>query len=212
MPGSDIQSIYDFGFSSKYGQYALRADNNNRVVALINGGAAQTRVQPAFYISNWFGPRNPRYVFLNGTKLTPNTDYVVDSVNYPTFGSYLTLQLNKILTDADQTLFIDDDDSTGFMGSATAMKSLTISATASDKIVIKNFSDTVFGAASSGQWYMELGLKGWTTPTGTPSYDSSFGEIKTFASCSWLDWMCASTSVTSRLPLRSQTCASVSVS
>jgi hypothetical protein len=180
MPGSDIQSIYDFGFSSKYGQYALRADNNNRVVALINGGAAQTRVQPAFYISNWFGPRNPRYVFLNGTKLAPNTDYVVDSVNYPVFGSYLTLQLNKILTDADQTLFIDDDDSTGFMGNATAMKSLTISATASDKIVVKNFSDTVFGSASSGQWYMELGLKGWLTPTGTPSYDSSFGEIKTW--------------------------------
>jgi len=176
MAGSDIQSIYDFGFSSRYGHYALRADNNNRVVALINGGAAQTRVQPAFYISNWFGPRNPKYVFLNGSKLTPNVDYVVDSVTYSPYGSYLTLQLNKILTGADQTLFIDDDDSTGFMGTATAMRALTVSS-AANKITIKNFSDTVFGSAASGQWYMELGLKGWTTPTATATADSSFGEI-----------------------------------
>ncbi len=180
LPGNDVQSIYDFGFSSRYGQYAVRADNNNRVVALINGGAAQTRVQPAFFISNWFGPRNPKYVFLNGSKLTPNVDYVVDSVSHAPFGSYLTFQLNKILTGADQTLFIDDDDSTGFMGTASAMKSLTITATASDKIVVKNFSDTVFGGAASGQWYMELGLKGWTDPLATASItkDSSFGEIK----------------------------------
>ncbi|MBW8886871.1 MAG: DUF2341 domain-containing protein [Fibrobacteres bacterium] len=178
LPGSDVQSVYDFGFSSRYGHYALRADNNNRVVALINGGAAQTRVQPAFYISNWFGPRDPKYVFLNGTKLKTNVDYVVDSISTAYSGNYLTLQLNKILTGADQTLFIDDDDSTGFMGTATAMKSLTITST-SGKIAIKNFTDTVFSGASSGQWYMELGLKGWTTPTGTPSttLDSGFGEI-----------------------------------
>jgi hypothetical protein len=181
LPGSDVQSIFAFGFSSRYGHYALRADNNNRVVALINSGTAQTRVQPAFYISNWFGPRNPKYVFLNGTKLAPNVDYVVDSVTYSPYGSYLTLQLNKIITGADQTLFIDDDDSTGFMGTATAMKSLTITAT-SGKIAIKNFSDTVFSGSTSGQWYMELGLKGWTTPTATPSatLDSGFGEIMTW--------------------------------
>jgi hypothetical protein len=177
LPGHDIQAIYNFGFSSRYGHYALRADNNNRVVALINGGAAQTRVQPAFYISNWFGPRNPKYVFLNGTKLAPNVDYVVDSVTYSPYGSFLTLQLNKILTGADQVLFIDDDDSTGFMGTATAMKSLTITATAGDKIAIKNFSDTVFGTAASGQWYMELDLNGWTTPTRATLADTGFGEI-----------------------------------
>lgn len=182
--GYEIQSIYNRGFSSRYGHYALRADNNNRAVALINADTGKTRMQPAFHISNWFGPRTPNYVYLNGTRLTPNVDFVSDSIgSYAQYaGNSLVLQLNKVLTGANQTLFIDDDDSTGFMGTATAMKALTITSTASDRIRIRNFTDTVFGGAASGQWYMELGLKGWTTPTGTPSttLDSGFGEIMTW--------------------------------
>jgi hypothetical protein len=181
MAGSEIQSIYNRGFSSRYGHYALRADNNNRLVALINGDTAKTRMQPAFYISNWYGPRTPKYVYLNGTRLTPNVDFVSDSINGSAFGSlngnFLAMQLNKVLTGANQTLFIDDDDSTGFMGAASAMKTLTISSVASDKITVKNFSDTVFGGSASGQWYMELDLNGWATPTRTTLTDTGFGEI-----------------------------------
>jgi hypothetical protein len=156
VAGFDIQSIYNRGFSSRYGHYALRADNNNRIVALINVDTAKTRMQPAFYITNWFGPRTPKFVYLNGIRLTPNVDFVSDSlygyVNGSLYGNFLVLQLNKVITGANQTLFIDDDDSSGFMGSATAMKTLTISSVASDKITVKNFSDTVFGGASTGQW------------------------------------------------------------
>ena len=49
------------------------------LVALINADTAKTRMQPAFQISNWFGPRTPKYVYLNGTRLTPNVDFVSDS-------------------------------------------------------------------------------------------------------------------------------------
>jgi hypothetical protein len=177
LPNGDLQAIYNRGFSRRYGDYALRADNNNRVIALLNGGAAAPRIQPSFQIGNWFSGRTPKYVYLNGTRLKPNTDYSVDSVNTLYFGSYLVMQLNKTLTGADQTLFIDDDDSTGFMGSATAMKGLTITATANDKIAIKNFADTVFGGASSGQWYLELDLNGWTSNTSVRVVDSGFGGL-----------------------------------
>ncbi len=173
----DIQSVYNRGFSSRQGGYSLRADNNNRVVALVNGGAAQTRIQPAFQITNWSGAKTPKYVYLNGTRLTPLTDYVVDSVGNATYGAYLVLQLNKVLTGADQTLFLDDDDSSGFMGDASRMKSLTMSAVASDKFVIKNFSDTVFGGQTSGQWYLELDLNGWITNTRSAAVDTGFGEF-----------------------------------
>ncbi|MDB5104230.1 MAG: filamentous hemagglutinin N-terminal protein, partial [Fibrobacteres bacterium] len=173
----DIQAVYARGFSSKSGHYALRADNNNRMVALINGSAAQTRVQPAFQIANWSGIKTPKFVYLNGIRLKPNTDFVTDSVGNQAFGATLVLQLNKVLTGADQTLFVDDDDSTGFMGEAAQMKTLTITATANDKIAIQNFSSTTFGAATSGQWYMELDLNGWITPTSTAGSQAGFGEV-----------------------------------
>ncbi|MDB5047740.1 MAG: Fibronectin type domain protein [Fibrobacteres bacterium] len=175
----EIQAIYNRGFSGKYGHYALRADNNNRIVALLNGGAAQTRVQPAFKIDNWYGPNVPKYVYLNGVRLIPNTDFVVDSVGTSYAGSYLVLQLNKVLTGADQTLFIDDDDSTGFLGAAGQMKALTVSSVAGDKLVIQNFSDTVFGASTSGQWHLELDLNGWAPGNWTASriVDTGFGEF-----------------------------------
>lgn len=178
--GAEIQSIYNRGFSSRFGHYALRADNNNRVVALINPDTAKTRLQPAFTIANWYGPRTPKFVYLNGVRLTPNVDFVSDTVTNSAAvysGSFLALQVNKVITGAAQTLFIDDDDSSGFLGTASAMKALTISSTAGDKITIKNFSDTVFGGATSGQWYMELDLNGWATPTRTTLTDTGFGEI-----------------------------------
>jgi hypothetical protein len=173
----DIQSIYNRGFSSKHGHYALRADNNNRVVALINEGAAQTRVQPAFQIANWFGPKTPKFVYLDGVRLKPNTDFSVDSVGNPEFGAYLVLQLNSILTGESQTLFIDDDDSTGYLGEAAKMKQLTISATANDKLTFQNFTGSTFGSASSGQWYTEIDLNGWTTWNTMATVDQGFGEF-----------------------------------
>jgi hypothetical protein len=182
LGSGDIQAVYNQGFSQRMGHYALRADNNNRVVALINGGAAATRTQPAFQIANWYGPKTPKYVYLNGVRLMPNTDFVVDSVGNALYGAYLVLQLNKILRDSDQTLFVDDDDSTGYMGDASRMKTLSITATASDKIAIKNFQDTVFGSATSRQWYMELDLKGWSTPTVTTGSTKGFGEINVWKS------------------------------
>ena len=96
-------------------------------------------------------------------------------MNATTYGYHLILQLNKTLTGADQTLFVDDDDSTGFMGTASQMKSLTMSAVAGDKLIIKNFSDTVFSGATSGQWYTELDLNGWTTNTLARQVDTGFG-------------------------------------
>ena len=173
----DIQAVATSGFSARYGHYALRADNNNRIVALINGNAPQTRIQPVFQISNWSGPKTPKYVYLNGTRLKPNSDFAVDSVGNAIYGAYLVLQLNKTLTAADQTLFIDDDDSTGYMGDGSKMKSLTMAATANDKLVIKNFSDTVFSGASSGQWYLELDLNGWTSWNSARVVDTGFGEF-----------------------------------
>ncbi|HLP42723.1 MAG TPA: LamG-like jellyroll fold domain-containing protein, partial [Fibrobacteria bacterium] len=176
-----IQAIAARGFSAQYGHYHLRADNNNRVVAQLNESTAQTRMQPAFRIDNWFGPKTPKYVFLNGTRLMPNVDFVSDSARDQggtwDFGPYLYLQLNKTLTGASQTLFVDDDDSSGYLGEAAKMKSLTVSATANDKIAIQNFSGSTFGSATSGQWYMELDLNGWTTPTRTTLTDTGFGEI-----------------------------------
>jgi hypothetical protein len=60
---ADLQAIHARGFAAKSGHYSLRADNNNRLVALLNGdGLSQTRVQPAFQIGNWYGTKTP-----NGT-------------------------------------------------------------------------------------------------------------------------------------------------
>ncbi|MDB5104420.1 MAG: hypothetical protein JWP91_2109 [Fibrobacteres bacterium] len=176
LPVSRIQSICNRGFSKVHGHYHVRVDNNNRFVALLNDGAAQTRVQPAFLVDNWYGTKTPKFVYLNGTRLVPNVDYTSDSISLDINGSQLVIQLNKVLTGADQTLFIDDDDSSGFMGEAEKMKTLTISATANDKIAIKNFADTVFGSASTRQWYLELDLNGWTTPTANPA-TNGFGDF-----------------------------------
>ncbi len=190
VPQADIQSIVNQGFTWKFGQYRLRADNNNRLIALINGGAAAARVQPSFQIDNWYGPAEPKYVYLNGTRLSPKTDYMSSLVNAFTYegvsaGNHLMIQLNKNLTDADQTLFIDDDDSTGYMGTASAMKALAITTTANDKITVKNFADTVFGGQSAGQWYMEFDLNGWT-PAVTPRLtDTGFGSANVWKS-SWV--------------------------
>jgi hypothetical protein len=184
VPIADIQAIYNRGYSQRYGIYRLRADNNNRMAALVNGGAAQTRVQPAFQIDNWFGPATPKFVYLNGARLSPNTDFSSGllaassaEAGGPDYGNKLILQLNRNLAGADQLLFVDDDDSTGYMGSASAMKGLTISATANDRIAIKNFADTVFGGPTSGQWYLELDLNGWTTNTASRVVDSGFGGV-----------------------------------
>jgi hypothetical protein len=180
IKGHEIQSIHRRSFSVARGHYHLRADNNNRVVALLNESAAATRVQPAFQIDNWYGPKTPKYVYLNGTRLLPNVDFVSDSLVHPespSFGNNIVLQVNKVLTGQSQTLFVDDNDSTGYLGEAGRMKSLTASATASDKVVVKNFADTVFGSATSGQWYLELDLNGWTTPTANRATDTGFGEF-----------------------------------
>ncbi|MEO7423775.1 MAG: DUF2341 domain-containing protein [Fibrobacteria bacterium] len=176
----EIQAVYNRGFSQKTGAYCLRADNNNRMVALINGSAAQTRVQPAFQVGNWSTGRTPKFVYLNGIRLKPNTDFVCDTTYNPLISSTLVLQLNKTLTGADQTLFIDDDDSSGYMGAAGLMKTLSITATAGDKIAIKNFADTVFGAATSGQWYTELDLNGGTAWSTDRVTDTGFGEINSW--------------------------------
>lgn len=181
VPLGALQAIVASGFSSQWGHYHLRADNNNRVVALLNDTIAQTRMQPSFRIDNWFGPKTPKYVYLNGTRLIPNVDFVSDSARDQggtwDFGPYLYLQVNKTLTGSSQTLFVDDDDSSGYLGEAAKMKSLTVAATANDKIAIQNFSGSTFGSASSGQWYMELDLNGWTTSTRTTLTDTGFGEI-----------------------------------
>jgi hypothetical protein len=132
-------------------------------------------MQPSFQITNWFGPKTPKYVYLNGTRLSPLTDFMVDSIGNAIYGAYLVLQINKIITGSDQTLFVDDDDSSGYMGTAGAMKKLTITATANDKIAIKNFADTLFGGPASGQWYLELDLNGWTTNTASRLVDTGFG-------------------------------------
>jgi hypothetical protein len=60
------------------------------------------------------------------------------------------------------------------------MKSLTIAATANDKIAIQNFSGTTFGSATSGQWAVELDLNGWTTPTVNAMNDIGFGEFNSW--------------------------------
>ncbi len=179
----DIQSIYNRGFTQRYGDYILRADNNNRIVATINSGAACLRAQPAFQIDNWFGPATPKFVYLNGVRLNPNTDFSSSLVaakgtdaSGAFFGSHMLLQLNENLTGADQTLFIDDDDSTGYLGTGGQMKSLAITATANDKMTIQNFSGSTFGSASSGQWYLELDLNGWATPTASPA-TNGYGEF-----------------------------------
>ena len=75
LPVAHVQALYNRGFAAKHGHYHLRADNNNRVVALLNESAAATRVQPAFEIDNWYGTKTPKYVYLNGTRLVPNVDY-----------------------------------------------------------------------------------------------------------------------------------------
>ncbi|MEO6098391.1 MAG: DUF2341 domain-containing protein [Fibrobacteria bacterium] len=178
-----VQAIYHRGFSETRGAYHLRADNNNRAVALLNESAAQTRVQPAFQIDNWYGPRNPKYVYLNGARLTPNVDFVADTVGFwtiPSSGTSLLLQMNRMLTGSSQTLFVDDDDSSGYMGEASKMKSLAMTTTSGDKIAIKNFSDTVFGSATSGQWYLELDLDGWASPTAVRVTDTGFGEFNSW--------------------------------
>ncbi|HKP97339.1 MAG TPA: DUF2341 domain-containing protein [Fibrobacteria bacterium] len=183
-PIGQLQAIVGQGFSAQYGHYHLRADNNNRVVAVLNGTTAQTRVQPAFKIDNWFAPKTPKHVYLNGVRLVPNVDFVADSVPNASstwdFGPSLVLQLNKVLTGSTQTLFIDDNDSSGYLGTAGKMKSLTLSAVANDKLIVKNFADTVFGSATSGQWYTELDLNGWTTPTASRVTDTGFGEFNSW--------------------------------
>jgi hypothetical protein len=179
VPNGEIQSVYNRGFSQRFGGYVLRSDNNNRLVALINGAGAQTRVQPAFQIDNWSGPATPKFVYLNGERLTPNTDFCsgIVSVGAVNEGFRLLIQLNRNLTGADQTLFIDDDDSSGYMGTAGLMKTLAVSVTSGDKITFQNFSGSTFGSATSGQWYTEVDLNGWLTYATMATVDQGFGEF-----------------------------------
>ena len=149
------------------------------MVALLNESAAQTRVQPAFQIDNWYGTKTPKYVYLNGTRLVPNVGLRGGLGVYAGNGARLqpVLQVNKVLTGADQTLFVDDNDSSGFMGEAARMKSLTIVRHGQRQDRHQELRRHRLRSATSGQWYLELDLNGWTTPHGQPVTDTGFGEF-----------------------------------
>lgn len=172
-----VQSLRNEGFARRMGYYAVNADNNNRIVAVLNDSLSTTRIQPALRIDNWYGDSLPRYVYVDGTRMTAGTDYLV-ARSEGALGSYrLELQFNKTFTGNDIDLLVDDDDSTGFLGASSAMPTLSTTVTANDKIAFQNFSGTTFGTASSGQWYLELDLNGWTTPTRTTGADTGFGSF-----------------------------------
>ncbi len=161
MGESDIQAIYNQGFSSKLGQYHLRSNNNNRIVAVLNEAKAQTRFQPKFVIDNWYGPQTPVYVYVDGVRQKPITDFISATVNDNLGGYHLEMQFNKNWTNQNVDLFIDDNDSTGYLGTSAKMKSLTMSFDASTRnFKIRNTSDTVFGVYGSNQWELILHLSG----------------------------------------------------
>gem|GEM_PF-2090209 len=177
IPAEEIQAMVRQGFARKDGLYHLRADNNNRVVAALNPDAAATRMQPAFLIDNWYAGKTPKYVYLDGTRLKPNVDFVSDTVAVPFlgFGSRLCIQMNKAITSQSANLFIDDDDSSGYLGATALMPKLTVTTTTGSKIAIKNFSDTTFGAINSRQWYLEIGLSGGTSWGSANATTTGFG-------------------------------------
>ncbi len=162
----EIQSLYRRGFDPLDGLNRVRADNNNRVDLVLNDSAPQVHVQPMFYIDNWFAGRTPNYVYLNGTRLRPLVDFVSDTIlqAVSSFGSKLVLQLNKTITTSQANLFIDDDDSTGYLGASSLMPALVTTYDAADHwLKVRNFPDTVFGAAGSNQWELIIDLNGSTT-------------------------------------------------
>lgn len=180
----EVQAIYRQGFSRKDGAYRLRADNNHRVVAVLNSAGAATRFQPVFIIDNWYASATPKYVYVDGTRLKPNVDYSSDlqSLDLLGMGGRLCIQINKAVTSQNANLFIDDDDSSGYQGVSSQSPKLAMSSVSGDYIAIQNFTGSTFGTISSKQWYLELDLNGGTSWGSADATSKGYGNINVWKS------------------------------
>ncbi len=178
----DILAIYNLGFSQHSGRYRLRANNNNRVIALMNPTTGATRFQPILQVDNWYGGAIPKYVYVDGVQMRPFIDYVSvlepKLVNNINMGNSLELQFNKTFTEKNVDIFIDNDDSTGFLGASALMPTLEISSTAGDEISIQNFSGSVFGEEDDNQWQLVVDLN---ASSATTTGDGGINSWKTSA-------------------------------
>ena len=181
LDASEIQAIYNLGFSGKSGTYKTRANNNNRLVLTMNTQDAHTRFQPAFEIDNWYGGAVPRYVYVDGVQMRPFIDFI--SVLEPkivgviNMGNKLEIQFNKTFTQKNVDIFIDNDDSTGFMGSSSLMPTLTMTTSGTD-LKIQNFSGSLFGDPDANQWELIIDKQ---ASTGTTDGDGGIYSWKTSA-------------------------------
>ena len=149
-----IKTIFQQGFNSTEGIYDLRADNNSTIHIKIDG-ANVNRYFPVFKLRNYWAATKPlpECVVLNGKKLEEGNDYYADLDNT---GRVLSIGLNKILSEDEMQLYIDDKYSSGYqMTGETKKMSWGVENNGSyDYLWVKNFSENCFGDANSNQWYI----------------------------------------------------------
>lgn len=156
---STVKSIYQQGFRSAEGMYELRANNDNMVHILIDGGTFK-RYYPVFQIHNYWATSTPAAgcVRLNGISLTENNQFFADLNDDK---NILTIGLNSILTTDENSVYIDDNYTTGYqMTGETRKISCGVDVVESTNYVwVKNFSGNTFADATSNQWYINWKMK-----------------------------------------------------
>ncbi|MBF0432516.1 MAG: DUF2341 domain-containing protein, partial [Fibrobacteria bacterium] len=169
MDQEQIQAISNHGFAEKTGLYMLRANNNNRMVALMNANGPATRFQPCFQIANWYGGAVPKYVYVDGVQMSSGTDFYSTLDDYMidgnSMGNILEIQFNRTFNEQNVDIFIDNNDSTGSQGASARMKKLYTTVTAGDQINVKNLSGITFGERGSNEWEFIVDLDATTETT-----------------------------------------------
>ncbi|MBN1600161.1 MAG: DUF2341 domain-containing protein, partial [Chitinispirillaceae bacterium] len=175
---STFKSIYQLGFRSATGSYHLRADNNNTIHFIIDGGTT-LHYFPSFTIENYWATTKPAAgcVVLNGTALIENSDYYA-YIDDPR--NTLKIILNRIISTDDIHVYIDESHADGYqMIGATKKMSWGVNQISTNKYYwVKNFPSDTLGNNSSNQWYINWNM---STATG-PTHQHRDGEIWYMAS------------------------------
>lgn len=170
LPGDEmIRSVYLNNYNSAKGVYTVRADNNNMLHLLIDGGSIN-RNFPIFHIRNYWASSLPAAgsVKINGVTQIENTDYYayLDDA-----GNILTIGFNKIIYEDNVRIYIDDayDDGYQMIGSTKKMYWGRQNNGAYDYFWVKNFKESSYGDADDKQFYLNWKM--------SPSGNSKDGDI-----------------------------------
>ena len=149
--------------------YHVRADNNNTIHLLIDGGT-NLRYCPVFKVDNYWAASKPSAgcVVLNGTALVENVDYYA---KLDAKCNNLEIALNKVIISNDAQLYIDDNNPDGYqrVGPTRKLSYGLDHVGSAAHVWVKYFTGSTFGADTSKQWYINWNM---TTPgSSQPSRD-----------------------------------------